>query len=590
MIGGVVRHGRTGRDARLLGAHLLKGIEIDDRVEIRNSVAPDLAGVLDDMQIARDGSRADAAFLHMHLSPSRSMTDDEMRRAADIVLAHFGATEHASALIFHEKDRNGGAGDRHAHLVVGRVGPGGTVLPAGFEIIRMETAMRLVEHELGEPATLGRHHESAARWMRSNGRADVADWLDAAHGSGPKRPDGSASPRKRAALVRDGVDLSAARAAVQAAWERSDGHAAFRGALAVDGLSLAPGKKDGVWIVRAGDDVEVGALDRLVKQKRGEVAARMRGFEHGPAPETIAESGRRDLPVDARDARRREGTPSVARAPRSGDGREAVADRGAEGAARDDHSEPAPVAPGDRGPDDEGRRDRSRDALAAAQLGRADWNTLRQSADALRDVLRPAVDRMRDRIGSLRQAARARLSRAAVVPPERPDVLAAREALRTASKASHEAFYGSLDRERAVAGVLRQERPAGLWARVAGRSGEWDRAAAVRDEIQVARDTAHQARSRAEADLGRLERLAAPGVTQDRARREREADSARQELRLLSAADACLVDDPHLARQGLGAVLRRAQEQLDRQEDERRRLVVEGHQHDAPERPRSLGR
>lgn len=277
MIGGIGRHGRTRRDSRNLAAHLLK--EQSVAVEIVNSSAPDLRAVMADMELARDGSSADAAFLHIFISPSRDMSRDELRQAGELVLRHFGAEEHQAALVYHDKPRRGGEGGSHLHLVVGRIGLDGDVLPAGFEIIRMETAMRIAEFEMGEPATLGRHHASGIRWLRANGREDVADWLEAAHGPNPDKPSSAASPSKRQALARRGVELADAADIVRSAWTASDGGRSFAAALRAEGLDVVPGQKADVFVVRYGD-VEIGALDRIVKLKRREVAARMEGYDN----------------------------------------------------------------------------------------------------------------------------------------------------------------------------------------------------------------------------------------------------------------------------------------------------------------------
>lgn len=279
MIGGVVRHGRTARDARNLAGHLLKD-SLD--VEVVNSAAPDLGEAMADMLLARDASRADAAFLHVYLSPSRDMTRDELRQAVEIVAEHLGAADHPMALVYHQKPRRGGEGNGHVHAVIGRIDNEGKVLPSGFDKIKVETACRLIEFELGEAPTLGRHHASAVRWMRQNGRQDVADWLEAAHGLTPPKPRSMASPDARQGMERRGVVLGTVREAVTAAWSRSDGPQAFAAAVAAEGITLAPGEKAGVWVV-AKNGVEVGSLDRLLKERRKVVAERMKGFEHGAA-------------------------------------------------------------------------------------------------------------------------------------------------------------------------------------------------------------------------------------------------------------------------------------------------------------------
>lgn len=354
MIGGIGRHGRTRRDSRNLAGHLLK--DRGAAVEIVNSAAPDLRAVIADMEIARDGSAADAAFLHAFISPARDMSRDELRQAGELVLRHFGAEDHQAAFVYHDKPRQGGEGGSHLHLVVGRVGPDGEVLPAGFEKIRMETAMRLAEFELGETATLGRHHASGVRWLRANGRADVADWLEASHGADPDKPVSAASPSKRQALARKGVELADVADVVRSAWSASDGGRSFAAALRAEGLDVVPGEKAGVFVVRHGN-VEIGALDRIVKIKRREVAARMEGFEHGRKEEDHQSDRGDEGPLrrgPQRDGSSREAR-AAAPAPRGSAERGAISDGTAPGRPRDHPHGAAPAAPVHEGAPREGR-------------------------------------------------------------------------------------------------------------------------------------------------------------------------------------------------------------------------------------------
>lgn len=114
------------------------------------------------------------------------MSDDELRKVADIVMSHFNAGEHQAALVIHEKERSSKNGNRHAHLVLGRVGFDGQIIASGFEKIKLETAMRIAEYEMNEPVTLGRHHSSGVKWLRNNGRDDVADYMVMAQGKSLK--------------------------------------------------------------------------------------------------------------------------------------------------------------------------------------------------------------------------------------------------------------------------------------------------------------------------------------------------------------------------------------------------------------------
>jgi len=278
MIGQIVRHGRTKKDVKNLHAHLIKGA--GTRFEVLNSAAPDLQEAMSDMIVARDGSRADSAFLHISLSPSRDMTDDELRKTAEIVMKHFNADEHQAVLVIHEKDRANDNGNRHAHLVLGRVGPDGDVLLSGFDKIKLETAVRIAEFELGEPSVLGRHHKSAIKWLQANGRDDVAQYMIAAHSNNSEKPTSSASPAVRQKIERTtGKDLNSISSDVRDAWEKSDNGQSFAAALTNTGLTVKTGKKDGVFVIMDNGQ-EIGALDRLLKEKRAAVKSKMGDFQN----------------------------------------------------------------------------------------------------------------------------------------------------------------------------------------------------------------------------------------------------------------------------------------------------------------------
>lgn len=141
--------------------------------------------------------------------------------------------------------------------------------------------------------------------------------------------------------------------------------------------------------------------------------------------------------------------------------------------------------------------------------------------------------------------------------------MAARAAVAAAKAASQAAFYGNIDRERQVMAVLAVSRPSGLWGMISGQAQEWDRAAAVRDDLQAARVSALEIRTRAVDELARLERAAEPALARDRDRREWLAAKASEDLLVLDAAGTCLAENPGLARQGLAAVLREARHRLD---------------------------
>jgi hypothetical protein len=594
MIGNVVSHGRSGRDARNLCAHLLK-MEMNERVAVRieNMLSTDLPSSLRDMQLMRDGTRADAAFLHISISPGRQMTDAEVHRAGDIVLRHLGMAENGCARVLHDKPRVAGEGGTHLHLVVARVGPDGAVARAGLDKIKVETACRLAEFELGEAPTLGRHHRSAIRYFEK-ARPEVAAWLTAGFGPQPELPRSAVTPDQRRVLDRKGVDFRGVREVVKEAWARSDGPQALRAALSEQGLTVLAGDKPGAWIVRRGDEF-VGALDRLAKQKRAEVSAFMEKQQHDPAPAPAAgpsisrddprpdQQGGPDRVPDAR-PRPDPGGSAPAREP-GGTGREPGAHDAGTGAA-------GPHLPDrDAAPD---RRPARRARTAAIEVARADRRPrardLRAAAARIAAQASPAYADALHELDRRAEDARARMTQAA--GPLEPSASLA-DARRRAAKA-REAAREAEDRERKLRAALEAAeagRPRGVLAWISGK------AAAAERQIQTLEKDL-----RAATEDVRIRRVVRGGADQKedreaRAHAEAEAEHRRRQdgLQRLGRMDLARVDrlrraleaQPGWAAHGVDALsqhidradaVRRAEE-AQRREEERRRQEAEDRTH-----------
>jgi len=133
------------------------------------------------------------------------------------------------------------------------------------------------------------------KWLRENGRADVASYMIAAHGDNPTKPTSQASPASRQKIERiTGKDLSAISNDVRSAWEKTDNGQAFAAALFDQNYTIQAGKKDGVFVILH-DGREVGALDRMLKEKRNIVKSKMGDFQHDnttkPTNEAINSNG-----------------------------------------------------------------------------------------------------------------------------------------------------------------------------------------------------------------------------------------------------------------------------------------------------------
>lgn len=376
MIITTTRHGRTRRDTRKLIAHLRKEVGQVSRVAaIGNVPLSDADAAMAYMEAMRDGSRADVAYHHVTLSPTIRLDDAQRDEAVQRILKAMGAEDHPYVLWEHDgKARSRTAADQHFHLIVGHVGPDGRALRDSGSFRKLEAVARTLEVDFGETLTHSRRTASVAAELVAMGRQDVAEALPVSS----ELPHSSMTSTGRARAARQGLDLPAAQEAVRSAWERADGPAAFRTALAEMGFEVAPGRKPGVFIVSAGT-AELGALDRIVKERRKDVAKRMEGFDHEPEDPTPAPPAIRNGPDEGAESRVRAvpgsapgGAKAAAFALASGaTGRGAgEPDREAAGHSGDDRARSAPAPSEPRGSPREARFPRF-PRLEAALLERA---------------------------------------------------------------------------------------------------------------------------------------------------------------------------------------------------------------------------
>lgn len=272
------KHGRTRRDTARLAGHLYK-TENDFVLlaEVGNTAAVDLAGVLRDMELLRDGAiPGAAAFHHFPLSPATNRTHAEILEAAHKVRMEFDPDgTRPYGVVIHGKPR---AGDNATgeHLVLGNFDDTGRAIQDRFTILRTERLAREIEYSWrqdspgapAEPCGLGRHHVSVLRALRKS-RPEVAAWLVNAHGERPEKPKSSISSASRNRAKRLDFNLPAARAAVQKLWAETLEIGAFRAALTSAGYEIASGTRPGVWVLRdTKNGFVLGALDRLLRLKR----------------------------------------------------------------------------------------------------------------------------------------------------------------------------------------------------------------------------------------------------------------------------------------------------------------------------------
>lgn len=371
------RHGRTRRDIKNLIAHLNKQVDQTSRVvAIGNVPLANADDAIRYMATMRDASRATVSCHHVSISPRNRLTDAQRDDAIRRILVAMDAEDHAFVVWQHSGKPRADAevADDHYHVVVSHIGPDGKALSDRRSFVRMEAAARTLEADFGEAITHSRKTKAVMAELRRIGRDDVADILVAP----VILPTSAMSSATRARAEREGLDLPKAQAAVRAAWTGSDGMAAFRGALRDEGLELVPGKRPGVFVVMK-SGVAVGALDRIVRERRAVIAARMKMEEDNDRQDKEATLSRRgDLHGGARGQDNVRTTPAAVGAASGGRDQDRRPARRTEG---DFDRDPRRVEIPERNPRTARRRVRERAAVAA--LRRFDLNELTPAARAV---------------------------------------------------------------------------------------------------------------------------------------------------------------------------------------------------------------
>jgi hypothetical protein len=300
------KHGRTSRDSAKLVAHLLKPenekIEI---LEIGGSVARDIAGVVKDMELLRNGCRggSKAAFHHLSCNPSIDYSDEQFLRATQALRRELDwEGTRPFITIIHTK-----RGRRHGHLLIGH-SDGYAALKDHQSKIRSEVVARCLEQAEGEVPVRSRHAKQVDKILRQRGLDNVADWILATHGEQLEPPRSNYGSKSRERAKRAGLNLPVMKAAIAHAWSSATNLQDFKENLKAVGLKVQPGKKQNVWAVVDETGRTVGALDRLLRLKRRVVQNMMEG-QHGQFEEAKRQSSNdhrsRTPPIRANQSDRR---------------------------------------------------------------------------------------------------------------------------------------------------------------------------------------------------------------------------------------------------------------------------------------------
>lgn len=286
----VANHVLRGRENQEI--HLLQGSELD------------LADMVSD---ARD-HRAKYSIRHLHLDPDEPLTREQMFEVLRMTAAEFGFEASTVVVVEHCKPRAKFGYDHHWHWLIPEVNPvSGRVMDAHNDYLRREKLARLAEALFGHGHVLGRFNKAVTAALRKEGYEKIADGIEELGLTIDPRPREAYSRDAHHAAKRNGIHLPKVCVALSEAWPLAMRNPrGFEKALRemTPRLELRPGDKAAVWLVDAYDipdgptgPVPLGALDRLLRVKRREVAKVLAGLATADRNPAIALTDIEELPL-----------------------------------------------------------------------------------------------------------------------------------------------------------------------------------------------------------------------------------------------------------------------------------------------------
>lgn len=281
------------------------------------------AAELDDMVADAKIGGSMYAIRHFTISPEVEMTRDEMQWTLDQLGQTYNFDPADAVIVEHQKPRAGGAGyDRHWHVLAPEYDiEVGRIMKSSKSHQIDERIARDTERRFGHPMVVGANQITVADWIEKRGNEGDKDFAQQLRQAYEDRGQPRSSFTKDAfqAAKRRGLSLTECRAEIKELWTQADGGKAFKNALESNGYALDRGEKKGVWLVQKDGQI-VGALDRLVKEMRADVAERLDGVQ--PTSQQIATlpiSGVNGQPV-SKEARQPESTEARSSGPSLGRG------------------------------------------------------------------------------------------------------------------------------------------------------------------------------------------------------------------------------------------------------------------------------
>ena len=233
-----------------LASHLTNSEEneIIDFSDTRGLLAKGVHDALEDMELlSKLSPYCQKHLYHVSINPEEMLRAEDWKTVWKKYEAEFGLTENAFIEVTHIKQ-----GREHKHRVYERVRfEDGQAVSLPHTYQRNEKIARILEYELGQPLTLGKHNRSVMKRLQAEGRDDVVEWMQGAEKQ--SRPVAIANSTDQQQAKRTGITVAQVRNDLKQAYENSQTGAVFSSVIAERGYLLVRGdRRDFVIVDRAG--------------------------------------------------------------------------------------------------------------------------------------------------------------------------------------------------------------------------------------------------------------------------------------------------------------------------------------------------
>ncbi|MCG0996390.1 hypothetical protein LHT11_14465 [Acetobacter indonesiensis] len=223
------------------------------------------------------------AVCHFKINPKRNITHEQMLQSVSMLAVEFGFDPDTCTIVRHRKAKAGEPdADEHYHLYASWRNSAGKCLDSSYMRVRQEKISRTCEVLFGHDIVKGRHQVAVFRQLRDEGKADIADYIEA-HTPDLYEPVQSAfTAIQHQSALRQGVNLGKLRQSIRDLRITSESFSEMVEGLSALGVSIQKGEKANTYIIVNNENNKfLGSANRLFEMKKGEFANLFEALQQG---------------------------------------------------------------------------------------------------------------------------------------------------------------------------------------------------------------------------------------------------------------------------------------------------------------------